>query len=200
MEVETSLPSLTEYRSRARRLLNQLRRTGYEELAVAAAARFQRLTSFSDQTVFQIMENRSSVKLKHALAVIALEHGYGSWRELKTSAETGGRSSAASSSSHGREMYAAGFCGTLNRWFADYEGARASLDEQGGFLLPFESQFFVCEEQGIRALGLDSEDPDWERIGRDWVKPADLEAWARLDRKRELASLGEGPSGGEGTP
>lgn len=70
-------------------------------------------------------------------------------------------------------MYAAGFCGTLNRWFAGYDEARASLDEHGGFLLPFGRQFFVCEEEGIRALGLDPGDPDWVRIGRDWVNPAD---------------------------
>jgi len=58
--------------------------------------------------------------------------------------------------------------------------SRASLDERGGFLFPYRRQYFICESEGIRALGLDPEDPDWERIGRDWVQPGDREAWARL--------------------
>ena len=37
----------------------------------------------------------------------------------------------------------------------------------------------------MRELGLDPEDPDWERIGHDWVRPQDREAWTRLCAKRE---------------
>jgi hypothetical protein len=31
-----------------------------------------------------------------------------------------------------------------------------------------------------RELGFDPDDPDWDRIGRDWVKPRDRTARARL--------------------
>jgi carbonic anhydrase len=41
--------------------------------------------------------------------------------------------------------------------------------------------------EGVRELGLDPEDPDWARIGWDWVAPRDQEAWDRLRAKRELA-------------
>jgi hypothetical protein len=75
----------------------------------------------------------------------------------------------------------------LNRWFRTYEEARASLDSEGGYLLPYASQFFVTVDGAIRELGLDPQDPDWARIGWDWVRPADLEAWERLKEKRELA-------------
>jgi hypothetical protein len=43
-------------------------------------------------------------------------------------------------------------------------------------------------EPAIRELGLDPADPDWERIGWDWVRPRDADAWERLKLKREVAS------------
>jgi hypothetical protein len=84
-------------------------------------------------------------------------------------------------------MYVARMDAVLNRWFRSYAEARASLDAEGGYLLPFKHQFFVTLSEGIRDLGLDPDDPDWERIGWDWVQPKDREAWERLKEKRELA-------------
>jgi len=84
-------------------------------------------------------------------------------------------------------MYVSQMDAVLNRWFTTYEGARASLEQEGGYLLPYKGQYFVTEGEGIRELGLDPEDPDWERIGRDWVRPTDGEAWGRLKAKREQA-------------
>lgn len=191
MKAEGSPHPLPEYRIRARRLLKQLR-SDSEEAAVAAAVRFGRLRSFSDRTFVQILEDCDRVRLKHALAVIALEHGYESWRALKATAEAGGHSTG-SSPAWGRKMYTPKMDVFLNRWFARYEEAHASLREQGGFLLPYERQFFVCGEGAIRVLGLEPGDPDWDRIGRDWAKPLDPEAWQRLRRKREQALFGEMP-------
>ena len=177
--------SATEYRSRARQLLKQLR-SDDSTVASAAAARFLRLRSFVDRSVRQLLENRDRVRLKHALAVVALAHGYDSWVALKAasehpdaSAELESRPLDASTLMHTRRMET-----LLNRWFATYEEARASLEHQEGFLLPYGSQFFVCESEGIRELGLDPSDPDWERIGWDWVKPLDRDAWERLSQKR----------------
>lgn len=76
----------------------------------------------------------------------------------------------------------------LSRWFASYDEARAARQESGGFLLPYRHHFFVAEAPAIRYLGLDPEDPDWERIGWDWVRPLDDEAFARLKEKREIAA------------
>jgi hypothetical protein len=73
----------------------------------------------------------------------------------------------------------------LNRWFSSYEAARKSLESEGGFLLPYERHFFVCESDVITAMGLEPDDPDWERIGRDCAQPSDVEAYERLCRKRE---------------
>lgn len=72
----------------------------------------------------------------------------------------------------------------LNRWFANYDEARKSLESDGGFLLPFKGHFFVCERDVIQAIGLEPDDPDWEKIGRDCARPADPEAYKRLREKR----------------
>ena len=75
----------------------------------------------------------------------------------------------------------------LNRWFSSYEEARGSLESEGGFLLSYRRHFFVCEAGAIRAMGLEPDDPDWERVGRDCARPADEEAFRRLCEKREQA-------------
>ena len=85
-------------------------------------------------------------------------------------------------------MYVPRMDAVLNRWFTSYPEARASLEAEGGYLLPYKSHFFVTLSEGIRDLGLNPDDPDWERIGWDWVEPKDLEAWDRLKEKREQAS------------
>lgn len=81
-------------------------------------------------------------------------------------------------------MYVTGMSVFLNRWFATYELARESLDEEGGFLFPYKNHFFVTEEGAIPRLGLDPDDPDWDLIGHDWVRPDNREAWERLREKR----------------
>jgi hypothetical protein len=77
----------------------------------------------------------------------------------------------------------------LNRWFSNYDDARSSLDADGGFLLPYRNHFFVCEDEAIRAMGLDPNDPAWERIGKDCVKPSDKQAYQRLHQRREMVVL-----------
>jgi hypothetical protein len=82
--------------------------------------------------------------------------------------------------SAGPIMWVSGMSVFLNHWFPDYAGARAHLEAEGGFLLPYGTQCFVTCPEAIRERGLDPEDPDWERIGWDWVHPADEAAWMRL--------------------
>lgn len=84
-------------------------------------------------------------------------------------------------------MYVTGMSVTLNHWFNSHAEARAWLDADGGYLLPYRHQYFVTTAEAIRELGLDPADPDWERIGYDWVKPLDTAARERLELKRRLA-------------
>ena len=72
----------------------------------------------------------------------------------------------------------------LNRWYSNYEEARAARDSDGGFLLPYKHHFFVCEAEVISAMGLEPDDPDWEKIKRDGARPVDIEAYQRLCEKR----------------
>lgn len=76
----------------------------------------------------------------------------------------------------------------LNRWFANYDEARAAREEGGGYLLPYRHHFFVCEADAVRAIGLEPDDPDWERIDWDAARPSDEEAFARLREKRRAAA------------
>jgi hypothetical protein len=89
----------------------------------------------------------------------------------------------------GPVMYVASMDAIVNRWFTNYEDARESLHAEGGYLFPYRNQYFVTLREGIRELGLDPDDPDWARIGWDWVRPKDEEAWERLRNKRELAAV-----------
>lgn len=72
----------------------------------------------------------------------------------------------------------------LNRWYSNYEEARAERESSGGFLLPYKRHFFVCEAEVISAMGLEPNDPDWEKIKRDGAQPVDSEAYQRLREKR----------------
>jgi hypothetical protein len=73
----------------------------------------------------------------------------------------------------------------LNRWFANYEEAKQARTNEGGFLLPYKHHFFVCKPEVISALGLEPDDPDWEKIEWDCARPRDIEAFQRLREKRE---------------
>ncbi len=73
----------------------------------------------------------------------------------------------------------------LNRWFSNYADARASRESQGGFLLPYKHHFFVCNAEVICAIGLEPDDPDWEKIAWDCARPVDMAAYQRLREKRE---------------
>jgi hypothetical protein len=186
----SSVPAF-EYRVRARRLLKQLR-SEERDVAAAAAERFLRLREFVGGTVSRVLERRDRVRLKHALTVVALENGEPSWPALKARAEAEAPSAGvAASGPRGPVMYAPELGALLNRWYATYDAARTSLEREPGFLLLYRHHYFVCESEGVRALGLDPHDPDWERIGWDWVKPRDREAWRRLSVKRERALRGE---------
>ena len=127
-----------------------------------AAKRFQRLPEFENLSLEEIVH--ADIKRKHALAVIALEKGFTSWTVLKWQLPF----------IHG---------GFLNRWFASYAEAKSYQQTNGGFLLPFKNQFFICESHYINNLGLKAEDPDWTLIGYDWAKPDNKEAWQRLYRE-----------------
>lgn len=76
----------------------------------------------------------------------------------------------------------------LHHWFTSYDEARDVHERCGGFLLPHRAHFFITNDEGIRILGLNPRDPDWEHIGWDWVRPKDETAFSRLEEKRWIAA------------
>lgn len=181
--------TLHECKIRASVLLKELR--GDERPpALRAAERFRALPRFAELDPDTILERRESIQLKHALAAIAAELGYTTWTACKQRLEipaTLRLDTERFFESRTGERIGAAF---LNRWFARYSEARSSLEAEGGYLFPFRHQFFICEYGFLQAREIDLSDPDWERIGRDWVRPADVEARDRLEHR--LIAMGYG--------
>jgi hypothetical protein len=174
-----------ELLARCRRQAHRLRRCLRDpdpELRAAAAARLLALPEFAGASAAELLADSARVRLRHALAVVALDHGFGSWSALQAACEAAWLAPTA--------MYAPAMAAYLNVWFADYEEARAHRLAEGGYLLPYRDHFLVVEPEAIRELGLDPDDPDWARIGYDFARPRDAAAHARLVARRKRAMTG----------
>lgn len=125
----------------------------------------------------------AAVKRRHGLSAQARELGFAGWAHLKAVLEGDG-----DVTDFGTLLYPKGADAHWNIWSASYDEARKIRQEHGGYLLAYKKHFFIVDRHFIETLGLDPEDPDWERIGRDWARPADPEArgrlYARLIRQR----------------
>jgi len=154
--------TVAEAKIKAAILLKSLYGTSPEQ----SFKRFQRLSEFADYTMTELLSH--DVKHKHALAVIAQENGFNSWSDLKMQLD-----------------FIVG--GYLNLWFANYTEAKTHLQSEGGFLLPYKKQFFICNATYMKQIGFDPDDPDWKRIGNDWVQPSNQNAWQRLYQKWKAA-------------
>jgi hypothetical protein len=172
-----------EAKTKASIVLKDLRSASPERNA-SAAARFQKIVLFSNLSVEEIVAARDTVRRKHALAVIAAESGFSSWTALKDHCHP-------EHPDVPTVFDCASFFGGprgafLNRWFKDYGQARSSLAHYGGYLFSYRDQYFICESGFIEALGLNPEDPDWQKIGWNCVEPADAAAWERLLTKLQI--------------
>ena len=113
--------TLNEYKIEASILLKRLRAEDPE-----AAARLRRLPHLAALDIGSVLEQKHTVKRKHALAVVALEQGYASWSELKHALIGQGRANDAL-------LYPPHCDVFLNNWFASYEEAKGYLREAGGY-------------------------------------------------------------------
>lgn len=117
---------------------------------------------------------RELVRRRHGLAAIARELGFHGWSHLVAVLE--GREA---------EDFGSLLCPTRcavhwNIWSADLGEALALREESGGYLLAYRRQFLIVDRHYLMTLGLEPEDPDWECIGRNWPRPLDAAARARL--------------------
>jgi len=179
MGTDSAAPvSLQECKVRASLLLKALGSPDASR-AASAAERLRVLPGFAGLSLGEVLARKGMVRRKHALAVIAREQGHVSWVALKEAREgTPGPHHV------DFERLLARVGGAyLNRWFTSYPEAAASLREVGGFLFPFRGQFFICEASLLQSLGMDPQDADWGRMGRDWMAPRDGDAQGRLAQK-----------------
>lgn len=180
--------NLAEYRIQASILLKTLRADDHEP-ALTAALRFQALAHLNHLSGSEILLQKSKIKLKHALTVIAQEHNYTCWADFKHYLE---RREALKRNRGFTALYPRRCWGYLNEWYASYAVARDHLAQVDGYLLPYKDQFFICTRGYIQTLGIDPDDPDWQLIGRDWVKPDDAQAWQRLNDKLAKIAIDAG--------
>ncbi|MCB9588230.1 MAG: hypothetical protein H6718_22670 [Polyangiaceae bacterium] len=150
----------------------------------AAVKRLRALPELRRADDAAIVAQGGELRRKHCLAVVARECGFPSWehalRALSGDVEI---------SEHGTLLYSSS--GVLNHWFSSYDEAHAAWADARrdgvAYLFAYKRDYFVTGVAFVESLGLDPDDPDWQALGWNWVKPANVEARARLFYKRLLA-------------
>lgn len=169
-----AISATVEYKIRASRLLKDFA-SDDKRRAYAAAHRFSEL--WPGKTANDLLADKGQIRRKHALAVIAHEMGFRDWPHLLAEADV------ELPAFDTTRLFPAKTSFYLNAWFVTYAEARDALAREGRFLFPYRNQFVVCEAGLLQALGIDTKDPDWQAIGRDWVNPLDKAAHRRLNQK-----------------
>lgn len=118
---------------------------------------------------------RERLQRRHCLSVIARELGFRDWKHARDVLSAPGQVP-----DFGTLLYPPRCVVHWNIWSAHYEEAREIRAQDGGFLLAYRHQFLIVDRHYIETLGLSPEDPDWEALGRDWVRPGDPAARSRL--------------------
>ncbi len=162
--------ALEELKTRAGIVLRQAR-AGDQ----ASLDRFAQLPSLKTTPRQELVTH---LQHKHALWLVARERGFPTWKQAHAllSGQNG-------NGDFGTLLYPPQNQGFLNNWYGDYAQAKVCLDQSGGYLLAYRTQFLVVGERYIETLGLAPQDPDWQRLGYDWVHPLDGEARNRLYAK-----------------
>lgn len=169
------IDALAEYKVRAGKLLKDFA-SADKRCAFHAAHRLASLWPETDAK--SLLASKARIQRKHALAVIAREMGFRDWQHLTEEAHV------ELPAFDTTRLFPASTSFYLNAWFTTYEEARDALGtRKGRFLFPYRHQFVVCEGGLLASLGIDVKDPDWQAIGRDWVRPRDVAAHYRLNQK-----------------
>ncbi len=154
-----------------------------------AARRLQRSIERGDVPVLGIVEDGEALQRRHCLQAVSIKLGFRSWTHTRAVLER------TEPQDLGTLMYRDNGGAIANIWSASYQEARSFRAETRGFLLPYVRQFQVVRAPYIRLLGLDPADPDWEAMGRDWVRPADVDAWTRITLRRVEVACDGGLAG-----
>lgn len=148
-----------------------------EQSEPAALARLRVLPELRKASVEALQEFAATIQRKHCFAVVSRELGFSGYPHAQR-VLAGDENEV----DFGTTLYPGGH-GMFNHWYANYEEARDLRAEIQGYLLAYKRHFFIVDRHFIESLGLDPADPDWEAMGRDWVKPHDPHARRRLYAK-----------------
>lgn len=170
---------IAELKVRAERL-----HRGVAQGGTPAIERLRALPELRKAAPEALLKFATDVQRKHCLAVVAREAGFESWAHA--SAVIAG-APVDESLGLGTALCPSTFSAHWNIWSASYEEARTIRAEHGGWLLAYKRHYFIVDRHYLESLGLDPEDDDWSRIGRDWARPADPEARRRLYGKLLVA-------------
>jgi hypothetical protein len=156
-----------------------------------AIGRLRALPEHARATDDDLARWATEVQHKHCLAVVARECGFSKWAHARRVLEGDLTEVDLGTLLYGREP---GSSGTLHSWFSTYDDARAAFEGSHAegrrpYLLGYKRHIFLADALFIDSLGVSPDDPDWEAIGWDWVRPADLAARARLFHKRLVSGV-----------
>lgn len=149
---------LTEFKIKASVLLKSLKSDDSHK-SQSAFEKFQQLRQYAKLTE---LTSQFQPKLKEAQTVVAIEHGFQSWNNLKDDTKN-----------PFKDKLVGGF---LNLWFAKYKEALDYFNNNGGYLLPYDKQYIICQDDYIKGLGLTPKTEHWEKIGYNFVYPKDPNA------------------------
>lgn len=146
----------------------------HREVQVGDPAALMRARSLSEFRGTNDAAIATSIRRRHCLQLVAHEFGFRSWPHA--SAVLSGQVV----DDYGALLYPQGASAHGNVWLASYAAAAAIRKESGGYLLAYQRHYFIVDRYFIETLGLDPEDADWAKIGRDWARPIDPAARTRL--------------------
>lgn len=145
-----------------------------EQGDTSAFERLRVLPELRKATSEVLQEFAKAIQRKHCFAVISRELGFSGYPHAQRVL-----SGDEAENDFGTMLYPAR-SGAFNHWYANYEEARDLRAQINGYLLAYKRHFFIVDQYFIESLGLDPADPDWDAMGRDWVKPRDPGARRRL--------------------
>ena len=163
---------IQELKIRAERLHKEV-----SSAAPNALLRLRALPEFRRQLPRDLAAAAAQIRRKHCLAIVAREVGFESWAHA--SAVLGGET-AEGVADFGTLLCPPSLSAHWNIWSASYEEAQAIRKEHGGYLLAYKRHYLIVDRHYLESLGLDPDDADWDRMARDWVRPAEPEARRRL--------------------
>ena len=119
-------------------------------------------------------KSQPDFKLKEAFEILAKAAGFSSWREWKEVLDE-------------HQIFSPPGAAIWHVWYSNLEEAHLHLTTTTDtFLIPYQKHFFICDQNYLAALGLDTHDVDLLLVGRNWAAPTDYQAWERLLKKISL--------------